>query len=756
MELSNELRTIMSLAFNKARDAHNEYLMPEHILYSIAEQGDEVIDRLEIDANNIMEDLNTFFQTKVLPMNSKKNPTESVGFNQVIHNSVQQCENSSRGTVEVADVMVALFDNERSHASFILKKNGIKRTDLLEVITEMQQEESNFNQPSPEGQPVRPNQRKKKSMLEEFCVELVKEAKEGRLDPIIGRTEEIERTVQILCRKKKNNPIHVGEAGVGKTAITEGLAQRIADGSVPDILEDYKIYSLDLGGMLAGTKYRGDFEERIKKIIKELEAKEKVILFIDEIHNIVGAGQTGQGTMDASNILKPSLQTGKLRCIGSTTYDEYKKVFDKDGALSRRFQKIDIDEPSEDETLDILRGLQENYEEYHNVTYTDDALRSISHLSHLYINDRHLPDKAIDVMDEIGALLRMRNFKKDEKNEISLLVTENDVENVVSKIAKIPEKTVSTDEVTKLATLAEDLKAEVFGQDEAIGQIVQAIKRSRAGFRKGNKPVANLLFAGKTGVGKTYLVDKLAETMGLHLNRFDMSEYQEKHTVAKLIGAPAGYVGFEEGGLLVDAIRKEPHSILLLDEIEKAHKDVYNVLLQIMDYATLTDNQGRKADFRNVIIIMTSNAGARNIGSKGIGFGAEKKGGEAVEAAVKKAFQPEFRNRLDKVVTFNDLDEDVIRMVVKAEIREFETMLVDRNITLDVTEEALDWFVENGYNEEFGARPIARLVDERIKDVFVDTVLFGNLKHGGRAQIDVVDDRVTISTLDLKIENALA
>lgn len=756
MELSRNLRVIMSQAFNTAQELRSEYLMPEHILYSIVKNDEEIVDRLNLDAEIILQELKVFFQTKVplIQGSTSRKPTESLGFNQVIQNSVQQVESSQRDTVEIGDIMIALYDIQ-GHAQFILQKNGVEREDLLEVVTQIQQE-SGYGAPA--GAQPQVGRGKKKSLLQEYTVELVREAKDGRLDPIIGRKDEIERTVQILCRKKKNNPIHVGEPGVGKTAITEGLAQRIADNSVPDILQDYEIYSLDMGGLLAGTKYRGDFEERVKKIVKEIENKEKAILFIDEIHNIVGAGQTGQGSMDASNILKPSLQTGRLRVIGSTTYDEYKKHFDKDGALSRRFQKIDIGEPSEAETFEILQGLQDSYEKYHNVQYTADALKSIAHLSHLYINDRHLPDKAIDVMDEIGALLRMRNFKKDEEEEeqISLLVTEADVENVVSKIAKIPEKTVSTDETAKLAHLAEDLKKQVFGQDQAIDQVVQAIKRSRAGFRKADKPIANLLFAGKTGVGKTHLVNKLAETMGLHLHRFDMSEYQEKHAVAKLVGAPAGYVGFEEGGILVDAVRNEPHSIVLLDEIEKAHEDIYNVLLQIMDYATLTDNQGRKADFRNVIVVMTSNAGARDIGSKPVGFGATARGGEAVDDAVQKAFTPEFRNRLDKVVTFNDLTTDIIRMVVRAEIAEFEDMLVEKKVELIVSDEAIDWFVEHGYSEEFGARPISRLVDEKIKDFFVDAVLFGELKRGGIAKIDVENDEIKVLTLNLKLENALA
>ena len=491
-----------------------------------------------------------------------------------------------------------------------------------------------------------------------------------------------------------------------------------------------------MGGMLAGTKYRGDFEERIKKVVKEIQSKEKAILFIDEIHTIVGAGSTSQGSMDASNILKPSLSSGRMRVIGSTTFDEYKKHFEKEGALARRFQKIDIGEPSEDETLQILRGLKKSYEEYHNVQYSEESLKLITKLSHLYINDRQLPDKAIDVMDEVGSILRMKKS--------STVVSEADVESVISKIAKIPEKTVSQNETEKLGTLSADLKTKVFGQDAAIEQIVHSIKRSRAGFKKADKPIASLLFAGKTGVGKTHLVRKLAEQMGVPLIRFDMSEYQEKHTVAKLTGAPAGYVGYEEGGLLVDAIRKEPHAVLLLDEIEKAHSDIYNVLLQIMDYATLTDNQGRKADFRNVLIVMTSNAGASNIGSRTIGFGAKTLGGEAVDVAVSKVFSPEFRNRLDKVITFNDLDHDVIKSIVKSEFDEFKKMLTEKNITLSVTESVYDWFAKNGYSEEFGARPIARLIDEKIKDKFVDSVLFGNLKNGGKSKITIKKGEIEI------------
>ena len=728
MNFSHESLSVLEDATNIAIALKNEFLTPEHVLYSIVKEDSEIIQSLEFNRDQLIEDLELFFRTKI--PSSSNPPSQSLGFNKVLQDSAMLVQNSQRDEVEVGDIFISIY-NISEHARFLLKKNGVEKVHILQVVSELQRDQGDIEIPEGMASP-----RHKKSALEEFCVELVAEAKAGRIDPVIGRAAEIERTIQILCRKKKNNPIHVGEPGVGKTAITEGLAQRIALGDVPDVIKDFEIYSLDMGGMLAGTKYRGDFEERIKKVVKEIQSKEKAILFIDEIHTIVGAGSTSQGSMDASNILKPSLSSGRMRVIGSTTFDEYKKHFEKEGALARRFQKIDIGEPSEDETLQILRGLKKSYEEYHNVQYSEESLKLITKLSHLYINDRQLPDKAIDVMDEVGSILRMKKS--------STVVSEADVESVISKIAKIPEKTVSQNETEKLGTLSADLKTKVFGQDAAIEQIVHSIKRSRAGFKKADKPIASLLFAGKTGVGKTHLVRKLAEQMGVPLIRFDMSEYQEKHTVAKLTGAPAGYVGYEEGGLLVDAIRKEPHAVLLLDEIEKAHSDIYNVLLQIMDYATLTDNQGRKADFRNVLIVMTSNAGASNIGSRTIGFGAKTLGGEAVDVAVSKVFSPEFRNRLDKVITFNDLDHDVIKSIVKSEFDEFKKMLTEKNITLSVTESVYDWFAKNGYSEEFGARPIARLIDEKIKDKFVDSVLFGNLKNGGKSKITIKKGEIEI------------
>jgi len=728
MDFSKELQLTLDIAVRKAMYLQNEYLTPEHVLFSIFSQHKDLVNRLEISRESVLEDLEKFFLEKIPIIQEIKNPIRSLGLDTMLQNCIESVEKSQRQTVEIEDILVSIYNNSE-YSKYILEKNGVEKMALLDAVSKSLRKEEHEDE--------------NRSMLEEYTIEMVAEARNGKLDPIIGRTEEIERTVQILCRKKKNNPIHVGESGVGKTAVTEGLAQRIADGTVPDILKDFEIYSLDMGSMLAGTKYRGDFEERIKKVVKEIETKEKAILFIDEIHNIVGAGSTSSGTMDASNILKPSLVTGKLRVIGSTTYEEYKKSIEKNAALARRFQKIDILEPSESETLEILKGLKQSYETYHNITYTKESLESIVKLSHLYINDRHLPDKAIDVLDEVGALLRMRNFKK----QTSTIVTETDVENIISKITKIPEKTVSNNEMEKLAMLSSNLNSKVFGQDQAIEQIVHSIKRSKAGFKKAEKPIANLLFAGRTGVGKTHLVKKLADELGIPLLRFDMSEYQEKHAVAKLVGAPAGYVGYEEGGLLVDAIRKEPHSILLLDEIEKAHSDIYNILLQIMDYATLTDNQGRKADFRNVIIVMTSNAGASNIGSKSIGFGSKSLGHEVMDKAINKAFTPEFRNRLDKVVVFNDLNEEVIKSIVLAEIDEFRQMLSEKKITMTVTDDVVNWFVKNGYSEEYGARPIARLVDEKIKDKFVDSVLFGALKSGGKARISLKKGEIEIKGL---------
>jgi ATP-dependent Clp protease ATP-binding subunit ClpA len=645
---------------------------------------------------------------------------------------------------------VSILDETKSFGAFYLKKAGITLYNLLEVISHggllssdpdnrQRQEEAPETDEGEEEEArgAGGRRRLRRSALEMFTRELTKAAREGELEPLIGREDILERTVQVLCRRLKNNPVLVGDPGVGKTAIAEGLAQRIAEENVPELLKGYEVFLLDMGSVVAGTRYRGDFEERLKQVIKELEKKERVILFIDEIHTIVGAGAVSGGSLDASNILKPAIASGRIRCLGSTTYDEFKKYFERDRALSRRFQKIEVTETTPEETFQILQGLRDRYEEYHQVKYTDEALQSAVDLSDQYINDRFLPDKAIDVIDEAGAYMRILAFRGGLTTSPEPVLTQTDIEKVVSKIAKIPEKTVSASEVDRLMTLSEDLQSVLFGQDQAIEAVVQAVKNSRAGFREPNKPVANFLFVGPTGVGKTELARQLADNLGIAMHRFDMSEYQERHTVSRLIGSPPGYVGYDEGGLLTDAIRKTPHAVLLLDEVEKAHPDIFNVLLQIMDYATLTDNAGRKADFRNVILIMTSNAGARELGKASIGFGERVIGKDAIVDAVDRIFNPEFRNRLDSVVSFNRLDERVILQIVDKEIRFFEAQLVEKGINLEVSDACRHYLAEKGYSPEFGARNIARLVQQKIKDFFVDSVLFGELKKGGKAYVDL-------------------
>jgi len=577
-------------------------------------------------------------------------------------------------------------------------------------------------------------------ILRAFTTELTAKARAGEFDPLIGREDILSRTLQVLCRRLKNNPVHVGEPGVGKTALTEGLAQRIAAGKVPKKIRNAKIYALDMGALLAGTRYRGDFEERMKRVLAELQKIENVIVFIDEIHTIVGAGAVSGGAMDASNILKPALASGKLRCIGSTTFDEYRKHFEKDGALSRRFQKIDVPEPTADETLAILKGVKARYEAYHGVAYTDSALEAAVELSHRYINDRRLPDKAIDVLDEAGAVAGM---SADEDSGVPT-IDRPAVEAIVAKIARIPERSVSSSEVEKLQDLETELKRRIFGQDAAVEKVVEAVKRARAGFRETHKPIASLLFVGPTGVGKTELARQLADVMGVPLHRYDMSEYQERHAVAKLVGAPPGYVGYEEGGLLTEAIRKTPHAVLLLDEIEKAHADIFNALLQVMDYATLTDNTGRKADFRNVVILMTSNAGARDIGRPGIGFEGQPLNRDAVFPALEKTFTPEFRNRLDGVVNFNALTDAVVLEIVRKAVDEFRRQLKAKHVTMEVTEACYAWLVRRGHSPEFGAREIGRLIQDKIKHFFVDEVLFGRLRGGGHARADVEGDDVVV------------
>ncbi len=748
MEINHELNNILMAAFQEAKMRKHEYLTPEHVLYATLfnETGKDLIRGSGGDIDNLSRKIKEFFTKHITTVESEE-PVQSEGFKNILERAIWHTSSAQKDELEISDVLVSIFDESESFAAFFLQEEGITRYSLLNYIShgisqyppDHEGEADTAGEPEAEPE-VRERKKSAKKAVEAFTTELTEKAKAGELDPLIGRKDIIERTVQVLCRRIKNNPIHVGDPGVGKTAITEGLAQFIARGEVPRPLQDAKIYSLDMGSLIAGTRFRGDFEERMKKVIAELQEMKNVILFIDEIHTVVGAGAVSGGSMDASNMLKPLLSHGKVKCIGTTTYEEYKKYFDKDRALSRRFQKIEIPETTMEETRDILAGLQERYEKYHNVKYTDDALRAAVELSSKYINDRFLPDKAIDIIDEAGAFTRM--YRESDDEEISITV--HDIEKVIAKMAKIPEKSVSSSETTRLKDIEAELKRQIFGQDGAIEHVCEAIKRNRAGFGNPDRPIASFLFVGPTGVGKTELARQLALTLGVKLHRYDMSEYQEKHTVARLIGAPPGYVGYEEGGLLTEAIRKTPYAVLLLDEIEKAHQDIFNTLLQVMDYATLTDNTGKKADFRNVIIIMTSNAGAREIGKAQMGFDDRTVTETAITDAVDRIFSPEFRNRLDAVVKFNDLDMEIIVQIVKKSIDLFRTQLAEKRITLEVTDECYRWLGARGYSPKFGAREIDRLVQDKIKKFFVDEVLFGRLAGGGTAVAEIVNDDVAI------------
>lgn len=749
MEINQELNNILMAAFNEAKNRNHEYLTPEHVLYALlqTETGQDIISGSGGNSVSLRSKLDVFFDERMQAVEGIDEPLQSFQFKNIMERAIYHLTSASKNTLEVPDVLVSIFDEDLSFASFYLQLEGITRYDLLKYIShgadgsyhDDQTDEDEFIAADDAD-----TQKKSKpaTAVESFTVDLTEKAKLAELDPLIGREEILERTIQVLCRRTKNNPIHVGDPGVGKTAITEGLAQMIAAGNVPKPLRDAKIFSLDMGAMIAGTRYRGDFEGRMKKVLNELKAMPNIILFIDEIHTVVGAGAVSGGSMDASNMLKPVLASGNIKCIGSTTFEEYKKFFDKDRALSRRFQKIEIPEPDIEECVLILEGLKDRYEKFHNIAYSDAALRAAAELSSKYINDRHLPDKAIDVIDETGALSRMKR-----EDDTVAQITEADIEKTVAKIARIPEKRVSSSETERLKDLQSELQAEIFGQDQAIDKIVAAIKRSRAGFASPDRPVASFLFVGPTGVGKTELARQLSKTLGIQLHRFDMSEYQEKHTVARLIGAPPGYVGYEEGGLLTEAIRKTPHSVLLLDEIEKAHQDIFNTLLQVMDYATLTDNTGKKADFRNVIIIMTSNAGARELGRQQVGFGERMMNEEAIKTAVDKIFSPEFRNRIDSVVRFNPLTRENILSIVTKAVDDFKIQLAAKKVELDVTPAALEWFADKGYSPEFGAREIARLIQDRLKEFFVDEILFGRLTSGGKTRVDAAE-----GTIDITVE----
>ena len=762
MRVSGHVQAIIDAAYNEARLRNHEYLTPEHLLYAALafDEVQGVLFSCGADLQELKSGMETYFEQK-LPVSNTGEPTKTVGFHSIIERAVIQSRSAQKNTIDVADILVSLFDEERCYSAYYLRKAGIKRLELLQMLSH------NFGDgkyPPAEDEPFTETfegQRKpnKKSALEKYAVDLTALARDQKLEPVIGREEELDRTVQVLCRRLKNNPIHVGDSGVGKTAITEGLAQRIVAGNVPPVLKEFSIFSLDMGALVAGTKYRGDFEERVKRVVEEMLKKEKAILFIDEIHTLVGAGSVSGGALDASNLLKPALTLGRLRCIGSTTHEEFNKYFEKDRALSRRFQKIDINEPSEAVAIDILKGLKSRYEDFHDVYYSDEVVETAVRLSAQFITERRLPDKAIDVIDEAGAHARIEAYKTvsearsesvaatnvTEEGESSttqeaqskkIEITLPAIEAVVSKIARIPHRSVGESEKDKLKELETRLKQRVFGQDDAIASVVKAVKRSRAGFRAEGKPVANFLFAGPTGVGKTELARQLAEILGISMIRFDMSEYQEKYTVSRLIGSSPGYVGYDDGGQLTDAVRKQPHAVVLLDEIEKAHADIFNILLQIMDYATLTDNQGRKADFRNVILIMTSNAGARDIGKGLIGFGDRVMDDSAVNDAVEKIFTPEFRNRLDAVVRFGHLSRDIMVSIVRKELDAFTVQLAEKKVTLTVTGTCVDKLAEEGYSKEFGARNAGRLIEDKIKSFFVDEVLFGSLSDGGSAVVD--------------------
>jgi len=745
-------------AYAEAKSRRHEFITPEHLLYAALffDEGRDIIERCGGNLGNLRKTLEHHLHDSHARMNDS-DAVQSLGFQSVLERAVWHNSSSQKEVLDLGDVLVSILEEKESFASYFLAQEGITRLVLLNYISHgiPAIPEKEFD-PSPDredpkmdSERIRREQESVKSeVLKAFTTDLTAKAMAGELDPLIGRQDILDRTIQVLGRRLKNNPVHVGEPGVGKTALTEGLAQLVVNGNVPRRLKNVRIYSLDMGALLAGTRFRGDFEERMKRVLAELNKQDNVILFIDEIHNIVGAGAVSGGSMDASNILKPALVTGKLRCVGCTTYDEYRKYFEKDGALSRRFQKIEVPEPTVEETFQILKGLKDKYEEYHHVYYTEAALRAAAELSGKFINDRRLPDKAIDVIDEAGAMANMGH----SADYIRHVIDQHDVERVVARIARIPEKNVSSSEVEKLRDLETELKSTIFGQDQAIEQLVESIKRSRAGFREPDKPIGSFLLVGPTGVGKTELARQLAVALGVPLHRYDMSEYQEKHTVAKLIGAPPGYVGYEEGGLLTEAIRKSPHSVLLFDEIEKAHADIFSTLLQIMDYATLTDNTGKKADFRNVIILMTSNAGAREIGRQAIGFGGKEMNQDAVFVAVERIFSPEFRNRLDAVINFNALTNEVVLMIVEKAIRDFNKQLQDKGVELEVSEACLAWLASRGYSPEFGAREIARLVQDKIKRFFVDEVLFGSLQQGGKAYADIDQDDVVVKVMQEQLE----
>ncbi len=739
--ISKELSETLGFAIREAKKRRHEYVSIEHLLFAILydSEGAEIIEKCGGNIENLKNALESFLNERMdqIPEEDEYVLQQTIGFQRVIQRAINHVRSAEKHEVGVCDILASIFQEKDSHAEYFLSAEGITRIDVLNYISHDVSKTPYIEGSGGFVKTDKVDKKKKTSPLEAFTIDLVKSAAQGKLDPLIGRELEMERIIQVLCRRRKNNPVFVGDPGVGKTALAEGLALKINEGSVPDLLKNVRIYSLDLGGLLAGTKFRGDFEQRLKGVITALKKKKDAILFIDEIHTMVGAGATNRGSMDASNILKPSLETGDLRCMGSTTYEEFKNFFEKDRAFSRRFEKIEVLEPPVKETVQILKGLRSRYEDHHGIVYTDQSLKAAAELSAKYINDRFLPDKAIDVIDEAGAFIRLSGSPSRKK------IHPKDIEKIVAKIARIPTISVSTPDKLKLETLDEKIKQVVFGQDDAIKSLVTSIKRSRAGLGTPEKPIGSFLFAGPTGVGKTEVSLQVSKILGVQFLRFDMSEYMEKHAVARLIGAPPGYIGFDQGGLLTDGIRKHPYSVLLFDEIEKAHPDMFNILLQVFDHATLTDNNGKKADFRNVIIMMTSNAGTREMSSQTIGFGDNKydtknKGKKAVE----KYFNPEVRNRLDGIIHFNALTEEIMEKVVDKFMNEFKEQLSLKKVSISLSSGARTWLARNGHDPRYGARPLIRLMQTEIKDILADEILFGRLEKGGEVFIDVESDEL--------------
>ena len=750
--LNRDLEITLNLAFKEARSKRHEFMTVEHLLLALLDNhaAVDVLRACGADMERLRRELSEFIDstTPLIPKQDSDRETQpTLGFQRVLQRAVFHVQSSGKGEVSGANVLVAIFSEQESQAVFFLKQQQIARIDIVNFISH------GISKVGGDSEQIQPDQEAgddengetvgSTNPLDAYASNLNEQARLGRIDPLVGRAQEVERVAQILVRRRKNNPLLVGEAGVGKTAIAEGLAKRIVDGEVPDILSEAVVYSLDLGALLAGTKYRGDFEKRFKALLKALRKRPQAILFIDEIHTIIGAGAASGGVMDASNLLKPLLTSGEIRCIGSTTFQEFRGIFEKDRALARRFQKVDVVEPSVDDTIQILKGLKSRFEEHHGIGYTDEALKAAAELASRYINDRHMPDKAIDVIDEAGAYQRLKPI-----SERPSVIDVAEIESIVAKIARIPPKHVSTSDKELLKNLERDLRLVVFGQDNAIQALSTAIKLSRAGLKSADKPVGSFLFAGPTGVGKTEVTRQLAKSLGVELLRFDMSEYMERHTVSRLIGALPGYVGFDQGGLLTEAVSKNPHCVLLLDEIEKAHPEVFNLLLQVMDHGTLTDNNGRKADFRNVIIVLTTNAGAESMARSSIGFTQQDHTTDAMEV-IKKTFTPEFRNRLDTIIQFGRLSHDSIKSVVDKFLTELQAQLEDKHVLLDVDEEARNWLAEHGYDPLMGARPMARLIQEKIKRPLAEAILFGELSaHGGTVHISLRDDELTLDVLE--------